>query len=214
MADAMVTELLRRRPKSPAESLGVDVAANTPAPLFQWLVTSLLISAPISAKLAMKGAHALIDAGLTTPEKMRDADWEERVKLLNESGYARVDEKTSTQLAELSERVLDEYGGDLRKLREAAGGDPAKIRARLKDFKGIGDTGADVFCREAQRAWDELFPFADAKALEAAEKLGLGADAEALADKVERREDLPRLLSALVGADLSDELEEIAAAAR
>ena len=72
MADAMVTELLRRRPESPAESLGVDVAANTPAPLFQWLVTSLLVSAPISSALAMKAAHALIDAGLTTPEKMRE----------------------------------------------------------------------------------------------------------------------------------------------
>ena len=136
------------------------------------------------------------------------------MKLLNDAGYARVDEKTSGQLGELAEAVLDEYGGDLRRLREAADRDPAKIRRRLKDFKGIGDVGADVFCREAQRAWDELFPFADAKALEAAGKLGLGADAEALAARVERREDLPRLLSALVGADLSDELEEIAAAAR
>jgi hypothetical protein len=48
----------------------------------------------------------------------------------------------------------------------------ARSRARsrrecklLKEFKGIGDVGANIFCREAQIAWDELYPFADRKAL-------------------------------------------------
>lgn len=40
----------------------------------------------------------------------------------------------------------------------------------------------DIFFREVQVAWDELFPFADRRALEGAGKLGLPEDPEALAD--------------------------------
>ena len=46
--------------------------------------------------------------------------------------------------------------------------------------------GADIFCREAQIAWDELFPFADQRALEAAGRLGLEVDPEKLAACVAR----------------------------
>jgi hypothetical protein len=40
-----------------------------------------------------------------------------------------------------------------------------------EEFKGIGDAGADIFCREVQIVWDELYPFADRKALATASKL-------------------------------------------
>ena len=209
MADPIARELLRRRPEGPADALGVDVSGGDPDALLRWLVTALLVSAPISATLAMGGARALFAAGLGTPRRMAEARWTDRVAALDAGGYARLDEKTATQLGALAEAVRDRWDGDLGRLREAAGRDPAAIRARLTEFKGIGTVGADVFCREAQRAWPELFPFADAKALAAAEKLGLGADAAALAARLDRREDLPRLLTALVGADRAGELEEI-----
>ena len=64
--------------------------------------------------------------------------------------------------------LLDKYRGDLRQLRAAAGRDPRRERLLLKECKGIGEVGADIFCREAQITWDELFPFADRRALEAA----------------------------------------------
>lgn len=97
--------------------------------------------------------------------------------------------------------VLDANDGDLRKLREAAGCDPDEERRLLKEFKGIGNVGADIFFREAQAAWDEIFPFADRKALAAAEKLGLPASAHELAALV-AKEDFPRLVAALVRTEL------------
>lgn len=201
--------LLRRYPKSPADRLRIDVSRNTPSPLYQWLLASLLFSTRISADKALSAADALFKQGWRTPGKMADVSWGERVKVLNRSGYARYDESTSRYIADSTAHLMDEYRGDLRRLREAAGRDPARERELLKNFKGIGDTGADIFLREAQTAWDELYPFADRKALKAAEKMGLGTTARELARLVERRRDFPRLLSALVMADLGKETEEV-----
>lgn len=33
-------------------------------------------------------------------------------------------------------------------------------------MQGVGDTAVNIFCREAQLLWEELFPFADARTLE------------------------------------------------
>ena len=70
------------------------------------------------------------------------------------------------------------------------------------------DVGADIFMREAQITWPELYPFADRKALQAAARLGLYEDPHALADRVPRK-DFPRLLTALVRASLQGELEQL-----
>ena len=84
-------------------------------------------------------------------------------------------------LGDTAKMLLDKYQGDLRRLRAAAERDPGRERALLKECKGIGDVGADIFCREAQIAWNELFPFADRRALETAGRLGLEDDAARLA---------------------------------
>lgn len=182
--------------------LGLDLARNKPSPLFRWLCASLLLSARISSGLAMRAAKALADAGWTTPDKMAAASWEERTRVLNEAGYARYDESTSTRLGEMAQTLIGDYGGDLRRLREKAGQDPAAERTLLKAFKGIGDVGADIFCREVQVAWPELYPFVDARSLKSARALGLADSADELAGLVSRDE-LPRLLAALIRSDLA-----------
>ena len=196
-AKTTVAALLRDAGITYSGELGLDLAKNTPSPLFRWLCASLLLSARISAGLAMNAADALAKAGWTTPEKMAAASWEARTQ----AGYARYDESTSRRLADTSQTLLDSYGGDLRKLRAKADKDPKRERELLKEFKGIGDTGADIFCREVQIAWSELYPFVDEKALRSARKLGLASTAEEVAGLVSRK-DLPRLLAALVRADL------------
>lgn len=196
-----VKDLLCDAGSTYAGELGIDLAKNTPSPLFRWLCASLLLSTRISADLAMNAAKELARAGWRTPEKMAAATWEQRTRVLNEAGYARYDESTSRRLAELSEKLLDAYGGDLRRLRKQAGEDPKRLRDLLKEFKGIGDVGADIFCREAQAAWPELYPFVDQKSVDSAKKLGLATSKEAVAKLVPQK-DLPRLLAALVRTDL------------
>jgi len=61
-------------------------------------------------------------------------------------------------LGDLCSHLLDEYSGDLQRLRDAADRDPAAERKMLKAFKGLGDVGVDIFLREAQAVWDELIP--------------------------------------------------------
>jgi hypothetical protein len=196
--------LLARHGRTFAEELGIDIEANTPAPLFRLLVMSLLLSARISHEIGMRTARAMFDGGWTTAEKLARSTWEERVKVINAAGYARYDERTSRMLGDDAHLLLDRYGGDLRRLRDSAEKDPARERSLLKEIKGIGDVGCDIFFREVQLAWNELYPFADERALHGAHRLGLPATPEALAETVPRHT-FPRLVSALVRAELTGE---------
>lgn len=207
-ADPRVRALLRLHGRTYAGELGIDIGRNTPSPLFRWLVAALLFSARIGADKAVAAALALSRAGWRTPKAMAAATWEERVRVLNRAGYARYDESTSRMLGEDADLLLRAYGGDLRRLRAEAARDVAKERRLLKAFKGIGDTGADIFLREVQGVWAEVYPFADRKALEAAGRLGLPQDPAALAKLVPRR-DFPRLLAALVRTALADDYDRV-----
>ena len=210
--DRIVQVLLERHGRTYAAELGIDLAKGTPSVLYRWLCAATLLSARIGAGVAMAAAKALAKEGWTTPEKMAAATWEQRTRTLNRAGYARYDESTSRMLGDTASMLLDKYGGDLRKLRAAAGRAPARERALLKECKGIGEVGADIFGREAQIAWDELYPFADRRALRAAARLGLEDDPAKLAGRVPHR-DFPRLLAALVRTGLAKDFESVLEAA-
>jgi len=194
--------------KTFAEELGIVVQGNSPEALFQLLCAALLFSARISARIATDATKALLDMGWTTPTKMAATTWEERTRALNRSGYARYDESTSRMLGESTELLLQRYDGDLRNLRSEAGRDPGEERRKLKEFKGIGDVGVDIFFREAQVTWDELFPFMDRRSKEGARALGLPDDPVELLELCER-DDYPRLVAGLVRAQLEDGYERI-----
>lgn len=208
----LVAALLERHGRTYAAEAGIRVQ-DTPAPLFQLLVLSLLCSARIPAENALRGTRALFEAGLTTPKKMNDATWEERVRILNENGYARYDESTSRMLADTSSLILDRWKGDLRHLREEAGGDPGRISEGLQACKGLGPAGADIFRREVQGIWEELHPFFDARAKEGAEALGLPKTDATLAGLAGSRAETPRLAAALVRLKLAGDAEAVRQAA-
>ena len=172
-ADRVVEALLERHGQTYAEELGIDLAKGTPSVLFRLLVASILFSARIGAGQAAKAARALTDAGWTTADKLAATSWRERVRVLNRHGYARYDERTASILGDACELLLDRYRGDLRRLRAEAGQDPRQERRLLKQVKGLGEVGVDIFFREAQVAWEELFPFLDRRA---ARQLGLDPD--------------------------------------
>jgi hypothetical protein len=211
-ANRMAAALLDLHGRTYCEELGIRIDMNLPSGFFCWLCAALLFSARISAGLALRGMRALIDEGWTTPEQMAKASWSKRTSVLNRAGYARYDERTSTMLGETAQLLLRKYDGDLRRLRERAGCAPSVERRLLKEFKGIGDVGADIFCREVQTAWRELYPFADKRALEAAAALGLPNDVDTLAKLVSPHK-LPRLVTALVRTALAKDYETVLEAA-
>jgi len=210
--DRIVSALLDRHGRTFTEELGIEIRDNTPAPLFQTFCLSLLFSARIRASIAINAMRGLLDAGWTTAGHMARASWEARVRVLGEAGYARFDEKTSTMLAEGSQLLIDDYGGDLRRLRNKAQENTLEERRLLQEIKGLGDTGVDIFFREVQAAWPELRPFADRKSLEGAARLGLPTQAEALSNLVTER-DFPRLVTALVRMELDGDADKLLASA-
>lgn len=191
----IIDELLDERGCTYAQEAGIGFK-DTPAPLFQLLVLANLLSTRISAGIAVVTARELTHSGFNTPEKMRDAMWQQRVDALGRGGYRRYDERTSTMLGDGAALLLDRYAGDLRRLRDESQ-DSKEILNRLQEFPGIGPTGAAIFAREIQGLWPVMAPFFDKKALDGARKLRLPDDPDALAGLVSPG-DLPRLASALV----------------
>ena len=204
--------VLERHGRTYAEELGIDLGKDPPSALFRLVVASILFSARIGAQQGVRAARALAEQGWTTARAMGATSWEERVRVLNRNGYARYDERTSSMLGDACQLLLDRYGGDVRKLREEAGRDPAAERRLLKQLKGMGDVGVDIFFREVQVAWDELFPFADGRALRTAERLGLGKDTKALARGRDRRA-FARLVAGLVRVGLAKDYDGVLEAA-
>jgi endonuclease III len=206
--------LLQRYGRTFAEDLGIQVEQNQLSPLYCLLTSAALFSTRISHNIALKSARILFEHGWTTAERMAASTWEQRVRALDEGGYVRYDERTATMLGQTAQMLIDNYQGDLRKLRQAAGADPVRERTLLDRFPGVGDVAVNIFFREAQLAWPELFPFADEKTLASAARLNLPVDAIKLAALVRNRRNYVRLVSALIRVQLERKHDEIFTAAR
>lgn len=196
-----------------SEEIGARIDHDTPDDWFHWLLGALLMSARIDATMAAKAAGALKLEEMSTVQGVLETGRDQRIRVLNENCYARFDNQGADRIFEAAQLVQERYGGDLRRLREE-GRDAGGIRARLKEVKGIGEVGADIFAREAQLVWDELFPMADGHALEQAKVFGLPERPEELAQIAGGRERYVRLVTALARSWLdgpSDRVKEAAA---
>lgn len=197
-----VARLLNRHGTTYAEQAGITLR-DKPSPLYRLLVLSLLLSARISADIAVAAAQELSKSGCRTPERMRAATWQQRVDALGRGHYRRYDERTATQLGDGAQLLLDDYRGDVRRLRDPDR--PEQLSTRLQAFPGIGPTGAAIFCREVQGIWPELAPALDGKVLQGAQRLGLPTSPGRLAALV-GIDDLPRLAAGCVRAALDDDI--------
>lgn len=194
--------LLDRYGRTYAEQAGIRLA-NRPAPLYQLLVLSTLLSARISGDIAVAAARELFAAGYRTADAMSAASWQDRVDALGRAHYRRYDERTSTMLGAGAELVTSRWRGDLRKLRNEAQGDASTATRLLTEFPGIGPAGADIFLREVQGVWPEFAPHLDMKVLDGARKITLPDNAAELADLAKSPDQLPRLAAALVRVSTS-----------
>lgn len=207
--------LLERYGRTFCGEAGIELA-DRPKSLYQLLVLATLLSARISADVAVAAAKELFAAGCDTPKGMRDASWQHRVDALGRGHYRRYDERTATMLGKGAELLLDRWKGDLRRLRDEAGGDDRRIAELLTEFPGIGPTGADIFLREVQAVWPQVAPHLDERVLDGADKLGLPRRPERLAELARSEEELARLSAALVRVTRSKKAvdEVMSAAAR
>jgi hypothetical protein len=210
--EIIVTELLDRGGSLYAEDAGIKLA-DRPGPLYQLLVLATLLSAPIPAETGIAAARELFAAGFRSPKAMSEASWQDRVDALGRGHYRRYDERTATMLGDGADLLSGKWHGDLRRLRDQAGGETGAIASALTEFSGMGPTGASIFLREVQDTWPAVAPYVDAKVTSGARRVRLPYDRESLAKLLADSGQPARLAAALVRVSLSQRLaSEVTAA--
>ncbi|OBF56663.1 endonuclease [Mycobacterium sp. 852002-50816_SCH5313054-b] len=207
--EQLVRRLLEVAGTTYAAEAGIKIG-DKPMPLFQLLVLCMLASKPIDAAIAMRAAHELFKAGLRTPKAVLAAHRQTMISAFGRAHYVRYDESSATRLTDMAELVRDEYAGDLRGIAERSRHDVATAKRMLKEFKGIGGTGADIFLREVQDVWTWVRPHFDERAIAAAKQLGLPTQPARLGALAPRAN--ARLAAALVRAALDDDVRRRVAA--
>jgi endonuclease III len=200
--ELIVKELLGRCGRPYAEEAGIRLA-DRPGPLYQLLVLSTLLSARISADIALAAARELFAAGYRSPKAMSEAGWQDRVDALGRGHYRRYDERTATMLGDGAELLSSRWRGDLRRLRDEGEGDSRAIASSLTEFPGIGPTGASIFLREVQQVWPSVVPYVDTAMTSGARRIGLPSSRESLARLLSDCDQPARLAAALVRVSLS-----------
>ncbi len=199
----LVRRLLKVAGSTYAAEAGVRLS-DKPMPLFQLLVLCMLASKPIDATIAMRAGRELFADGLRTPNAVLASDELTMIRAFDRAHYVRYDESSAARLTAIAERVRDEYSGDLRELARRSDHDVRSATRMLKQFNGIGDTGAAIFLREVQDVWTWVRPYFDKRAIAGAEKLGLPAEPTELGRLAPH--DNARLAAALVRASLDDDV--------
>lgn len=208
---ALARALLGRHPNGYAADAAGFAVTNTAAGLFRLLCLAVLARDSAPSGAATLAAQAIFDEGWISAQEMAKAGQGELAEVIAGAGY-RGAEEAAHLLAGAALLVLDRYNGDLQKLREAADGDPARLRQLLQEIPGMDAAGCAVFLREAQMFWPEAGPFMDDRAARAAERLGLPPDPRQLAADVARgggQETLSWLVGALALVDARDEYIQV-----
>jgi endonuclease III len=203
--DGLVQRLLSTAGGTYAEEAGI-LLKDKPMPLFQLLTLCMLASKPIDAAIAMRAARELFTTGLRTPNAVVGADRSTMIAAFGRAHYVRYDESSATRLADIARTVREDFSSDLRELAARSEQDITAAKRLLKQFKGIGDTGADIFLREVQDIWTWVRPHFDERAISAARDLGLSTHVDELSALAPRSN--ARLAAALVRVSLDDGLRD------
>ncbi|PYH91760.1 hypothetical protein BO71DRAFT_421302 [Aspergillus ellipticus CBS 707.79] len=143
-------------------------------------IDALLKSRPISHDLSERAVNKVIQVGYHDIQKLGGSSWEERTAVLRDGGYNRYREQGATSLGDLADLVNDKYDGDLNNLLKKAHNDRDETRQLIKEIKGLGDLGADLFFNNVQSVWPAMAPFIDRRSLQTADSIGIGTDLDAI----------------------------------
>lgn len=129
-----------------SSELGIDLDTGNEAECFKWFMACLLFAKPIQQQIAKQAFLDLTQAGITSPEALKDAGWNKLVEILDGAHYTRYDYSTADILLDNSNDLKRKYGtfGDLLKQCTST----AQLSERLKEFKGVGPKTVEIFLRD------------------------------------------------------------------
>ena len=156
-----------------SEELGLDL--HRAGDRFLWFLASILFAKRISVKIAIKTFKVFLRRGLTYPDAILDAGWDELVDALDQGGYVRYDFSTATNLLEAMKLLIDKYGGSVDEIYLEAE-DAGDLEKRLMEFRGVGPVAINIFLRELRGIWPKAGSKPSRSALEVASRLGLDED--------------------------------------
>ena len=163
-----VKQALSKLP-SYSEELGLDLSRTEDR--FKWFMASVLFAKRISAGTAKETYLLFEQEKLTNPDAILDAGWDRLVKVLDSGGYTRYDYSTATNLLGIAKTLKEKYG-DLERLH-AESSSAADLENRLREFKGVGPVGVNIFLRELRGIWEKAEPKPSLIAVAMARKIGL-----------------------------------------
>ena len=167
-----------------SRDLGIDVDAGG-VEVDRWLLAATLFGTRISTAVAVRTMRTLDAAGVRTVADAARRRRSTLIRLLDDGGYARYDERTATRLRALANAVrerfpdgVDAWGRSRRTADELVAG--------LDALPGWGPVTVRAFLRELRGVWPAADLPPDERADHAARELGL-VGGEGLTGPVLRR---------------------------
>lgn len=165
-------KLLAEHGSVPLADLGLENSEKaTGETIVAHLFNALLSSARIGHDIAHKTLQCLIKNNYQNLEALKKSTWEQRTEVLTEGGYTRYREKTATYLGDLASLIEETYDGNPIKLLS---GSRKNIEQRLKEIKGLGPLGVDIFFETVQTVEPSVAPYMGKRNVSAAKEMGLG----------------------------------------
>lgn len=175
---AVIRALISRVPGRFSRELGLNLDSRKPKHPFLWFLAAIFYGARISGSIVARTHAEFVRRDLTSPEQIVKTGWDGLVDALDAGGYVRYDFKTATKLLEVMTHLIDQYGGDLQALHDAAS-DARDVETRLKALgKGIGEVTVQIFLRELRGIWPKAQPALSPLSILAARDLALCSTSE------------------------------------
>ncbi|KAJ6036810.1 hypothetical protein N7540_001089, partial [Penicillium herquei] len=160
----------------------LDAAPDT---VLAMVLDVMVKSRPISHDLSRRALAHMIEEGYHHIDILSSTTWEERTNVLREGGYNRYREQCAINRGTLANMVSKGY-------------DREKVRELMKEIKGVGDLGVELFFNDVQSIWPSIAPFLDSRSLNTADEIGIGRDLDAIYGALGREpEDMTRLANGL-----------------
>jgi hypothetical protein len=207
-----ILKLLSSYETTPLYDIGLQEPLKpTSSTALAHIFNALLLSTRISHAIAAKTLSSIVSAGWCDLPTLQKTTWKERTEILTKGGYTHYREKTATGLGDLAIFLEEEYEGDAARLisgedNETDGEQKRRaVSGRLKEIKGLGPLGVEIFLETAQAVWPCLAPFMGERDLKALREMGVEESIENIYVSLDKdSKKMSRLCAAIAKARLED----------